>query len=415
LWQAFLPGARWFQAKGLAARVREITPLPWYTDSGDVWVRSEIAAVDTAAGPESYHLLVGYLPVEAAEPAALVGRTTLPGRGEVAVVDAPLSPTAMAACLRGLAEAPTPRVVWFERPPDPGAPTAVYNREQSHTNVCVGQTALLKLFRRLPGARSLEAELLRTLRGTGLTPNLIGTLSSPETGFDLGLICERVVDAVDGWDLATAAGAAGESVESEMAALGHTLRRLHFALAEAYGVSHLDPLAITRLMTDRLDAAAAWIEDLRPWRDALAAAYGGLGVTPVTAQRLHGDFHLGQGLLSARGWTLIDLEGEPLKTWTERAAFDVVWRDVAGLTRSLDYARSRLPDPDGPAARQWHAAARAAFLHGYRGDDSPPPALLRAYEVDRAVYELQYELRNRPDWAVIPRRALAEAAARPRS
>jgi maltokinase len=410
LWQTYLPEARWFQAKGLDPVVREVRPLPWYIDDGDCWVRSELAIVHTTAGRETYHLLVGYLPLGQAEPAALVGRATLPERGEVDVVDAPLSPVAMAACLRGLAVAPTPRMSWYEDPPDPASPTHVFSGEQSNTNILIGDTVLLKLLRKLPGERSLEGDILTTLAGSGLAPRLIGTLRSPWTGYDLGLFCEQIQDATDGWEFATAACARGESIGHAMLELGHTLRRLHFLLAEAYGVSIIDPLAVTKLMTTRLDAAVDQLPELRALRDTLAAAFTRLGTTPLTAQRLHGDFHLGQALLSPRGWRLIDFEGEPLKTLAERVAPDVVWRDVAGLTRSLDYARSRHTDPTSAAADAWYADARSHFLRGYRGESEAPPRILHAYEVDKLIYELQYELRNRPEWAAIPRRALQAMA-----
>jgi maltokinase len=371
-----------------------------------------LALVDTAAGPEAYHLLVGYLPCGTAEPEALVGRTTLPGRGLVDVVDAPLSPIAMAACLGALAKTPPPRAVWFEDPPGPGQPTRVFSGEQSNTNVLIGDAVLFKLLRKLPGGPSQEAELLRTLGGTGLAPRLIGVLASPEAGCDLGLFCERIADAEDGWDWATAACAAERPVDAELEELGRVLRRLHRALAEAYGVSSLDPAEIAHRLAARLDLAAAQFEELRPLQDRLLrAACEGLGTAPLAAQRLHGDFHLGQTLLSPRGWTVIDFEGEPLKTPAERAAPDAVWRDVAGFLRSLDYARSRHADPSGRAAQSWREAARAAFLRGYQGGVGQPPAILRAYEIDKAVYELQYELRNRPDWAALPREALEAAVA----
>jgi maltokinase len=109
---------------------------------------------------------------------------------------------------------------------------------------------------------------------------------------------------------------------------------------------------------------------------------------------------------------IIDFEGEPLKSLAERRELDTVWRDVAGLLRSLDYARSAHPDPDGHAAREWCAQASEAFLDGYAGQHREEPALLRAYQLDKAVYEVVYEMRNRPDWAHIPWRAVQDEARR---
>jgi maltokinase len=99
---------------------------------------------------------------------------------------------------------------------------------------------------------------------------------------------------------------------------------------------------------------------------------------------------------------IIDFEGEPLTSSAERRKLDSVWRDVAGALRSFDYARSAHPDPNSAAARSWVAATRQAFLTGYLDSAAAPPAVLRAYQLDKAVYEVRYELRNRPEWAYIP-------------
>ena len=124
---------------------------------------------------------------------------------------------------------------------------------------------------------------------------------------------------------------------------------------------------------------------------------------------MHGDFHLGQTLRTPSGWKIIDFEGEPAKTLAERAAPDSVWRDVAGMLRSFDYAAASLP---GPASGGWAAECREAFLEGYAGGPLPPAdaALLAPYEADKAIYEVIYEVRNRPDWVAIPMAAVAGLA-----
>ena len=125
---------------------------------------------------------------------------------------------------------------------------------------------------------------------------------------------------------------------------------------------------------------------------------------------MHGDFHLGQTLHTPSGWKIIDFEGEPAKTMAERRAPDSVWRDVAGMLRSFDYAAASVP---GPQSAAWAAACRAAFLRGYTVAElgATEASLLRAYEADKAIYEVVYEMRNRPDWIGIPLRAVAELAA----
>ena len=98
-----------------------------------------------------------------------------------------------------------------------------------------------------------------------------------------------------------------------------------------------------------------------------------------------------------------------MKTLAERAAPDSVWRDIAGMLRSFGYAAASVPGPDSEA---WAAACRQAFLAGYAGGDLDPgdAATLRAYEADKAVYEVVYEVRNRPEWIAIPLGAVADLA-----
>jgi maltokinase len=127
-------------------------------------------------------------------------------------------------------------------------------------------------------------------------------------------------------------------------------------------------------------------------------------------QRVHGDFHLGQTLHTPTGWKIIDFEGEPAKSMAERRSPDAVWRDVAGMLRSFDYAAASVP---GPHSKTWAAECRAAFLRGYVGTElrATEAKMLRAYEADKAIYEVVYEMRNRPDWVGIPLGAVAELAA----
>ena len=124
------------------------------------------------------------------------------------------------------------------------------------------------------------------------------------------------------------------------------------------------------------------------------------------------ELHLGQTLHTPSGWKIIDFEGEPVKSLAERAAPDSVWRDIAGMLRSFDYAAASVP---GSGSIAWAAECRTAFLTGYAGGPLDPAAAttLRAYELDKAVYEVVYETRNRPDWVGIPLAAIAALAGAP--
>ncbi|MBK5257067.1 MAG: phosphotransferase, partial [Vicinamibacteria bacterium] len=135
--------------------------------------------------------------------------------------------------------------------------------------------------------------------------------------------------------------------------------------------------------------------------------------------RFHGDYHLGQVLVTANDFVIIDFEGEPARSLEERRAKSSPLRDVAGMLRSFNYARwsalervalnleerGRLES----AAREWELATREAFLAAYRetmalADPAMPvdADLLRLFELEKAMYELRYELNNRINWAQVP-------------
>jgi len=417
LWSSYLPTTRWFQGKGLALRHLDLEPLGWYADGPDLWVRSELAQLDLEGGDgvtthETYHLLVGYARPGTAEPGAVIGRTDAVGLGPVDVLDAPRSPRALHAFLRAICRPDTPGVAWLADTPDPDAPVRLFTGEQSHTSVAIGDSVLLKLYRRLASGPSLEPEVLGDLarQGAGaIVPALIGTWRTPDATTDLGFFQQLVPQARDGYEDAVRACAAGESLAEPMRALGATLADLHARLRDAYGTGTTRASRITGAMAHRLDQACAELAQLDALRPGLEAQLR-VPDTDVVLQRIHGDFHLGQVLLGPHGWVIIDFEGEPLKTPRERREPDSAWRDVAGLLRSLDYARHTHPDPDGAPARAWLHDARTGFLTGYLGHDATVAPLLPAYEIDKAVYELRYETRNRPDWVATPWQALCEAA-----
>ncbi len=127
--------------------------------------------------------------------------------------------------------------------------------------------------------------------------------------------------------------------------------------------------------------------------------------------RVHGDYHLGQTLWHGGDWVILDFEGEPARPLSERRRKRSPLRDVAGMLRSFAYAASAAGVQRGVAAPSWwEEDARDEFLEGYRStiDPSLVPSgtamdkLLQVFELEKAVYELRYELNNRPDWVGIP-------------
>lgn len=409
-WWSHLAGARWFGGKGAPASLTALEPLGWYTAPGVVpAVRSEIATIAYAdSRVEHYHLLAAYRPGDDVGP---LGRAEVPGLGGCAVSDASTEPEALAAFVAALAARPGERY----RPlaPLPGfAGAAVWplGGEQSNTTLCVGPDALLKLFRKVEPGPNLDAEVLQALAGDQvpvLHGRLVGAWPAGQTT-DLGMMVARVPDARDGWEVATAACAAGEDFAAAASALGEALAEVHHRLREAFGTGARSGDDLAASMTTRLDRACADAPALAPHAPTIARAFTALAGLSFETQRVHGDFHLGQTLTSPAGWTIIDFEGEPAKTAAERREFDSVWRDVAGMLRSFDYARSAHSDPASAEAVAWARAAREAFLAGYTAGAPVDAAVLTAYELDKAAYEVVYEVRNRPDWVDIPLRAIRE-------
>jgi len=171
------------------------------------------------------------------------------------------------------------------------------------------------------------------------------------------------------------------------------------------------------VMHARLDTVLAEVPALAADEPALRAAFDAVRelAGPLTVQQIHGDLHLGQVLRTTAGWVLIDFEGEPAATPEQRRAPRTPLRDVAAMLRSFDYAAFHLlagEDADRQLlarATEWADRNRAAFCDGYAevaGDPREQAALLRALELDKAVYEVRYEHQNRPDWLAIPLAAI---------
>src|SRR5439155_18951084 len=127
--------------------------------------------------------------------------------------------------------------------------------------------------------------------------------------------------------------------------------------------------------------------------------------------RTHGDLHLGQALRHDHDWMVIDFEGEPTRAAPARRQKMPPLRDVAGMLRSLSYLASAARRDGTPVPDEWPHEARARFLDGYRA--SPAVAVLPSsleaqeqqltmFELEKAFYELRYELDHRPDWVDIP-------------
>jgi trehalose synthase-fused probable maltokinase len=263
-------------------------------------------------------------------------------------------------------------------------------------------------------------------------PTLEGTLETPGPPLETSLvsITGRVPAEGGGWELTVESLSDDPSWLPERAwRLGEVTAGLHGALAAHEGDQSFVPeepsseslqlfaAAIDEEISatfgglpedDALGAVAHRAEDLRDLVHELAAV-GPAGL----AIRTHGDYHLGQVLWSTGAdWVVIDFEGEPARSLPERRRKRSPLRDLAGMTRSFAYAADAsllLFGVEAPAG--WVEACREAFVEGYLASADErllPPSragfdrLLALFELEKLVYELRYEARNRPDWASIP-------------
>ncbi|MHB1800878.1 MAG: maltokinase N-terminal cap-like domain-containing protein [Actinomycetes bacterium] len=321
-------------------------------------------------------------------------------------------------------------------------PSRVIATEQSNSSVVLGDQAILKVFRRLAAGINPEVELLQALarEHCASVPQLLGWVDGewtepdrPPTSATLAVLTTYLASATDGWELAKTsvrdllseadlhAEEVGGDFASESHRLGTTVASVHAALAAALGTGAWHRRELTAALEDmhrRLDEAVLAAPALAPFVPGLAGVFEQArgAPVPVITQRIHGDLHLGQVLRTLDGWALIDFEGEPARPLADRRAPDCALRDLAGMLRSFDYAAraplvGRPPDPQlAYRAAEWAERNREAFLDGYAATSTVDPRaqgpLLRAFETDKAVYEVVYESRHRPDWVDIPLAAI---------
>ncbi|SDB85442.1 maltokinase [Raineyella antarctica] len=454
-----LGSARWYAGKGRPLRIIAVTALPWYGEgpgrpgadegTGLVGVRPVLVTVGhddvRPADVDTYQFLLAVRhPGRAPAPGSYgtcADRRVTDSREPLEVADATQDPEAMAMVLAAISTAekpdPTPggtiRHHSLVELPHTDLSPHPFRGEQSNTSVFFGDALMLKVFRRLEAGHNLDIAVHAALGkdNASSTAVLYGWTEghwrhgTDETTADLAMLVERFREAEDGWDLACAACTAGEDFATEAAALGRALREVHEGLARHFPTARVDAGPIGARMGERLDQTCGIAPQLLPYGTGLGAIFAALDEHVLDVQHVHGDFHLGQVLRTPDGWRVIDFEGEPLKTLTERWAPDSPWRDVAGMLRSFDYAaatgaqlRTRAaaaagdPGSAGPGLtpRQWRQNCRDSFLEAYH-QGTPTGfdlAVLRAYEADKAVYEVVYEIRNRPDWVSIPLGAVAE-------
>lgn len=306
--------------------------------------------------------------------------------------------------------------------------------EQSNTSVVLGEKVILKIIRKLEPGVNPEHEVgrfLATKTDFTATPMLLGALHlESATGMTVGVLHAFVPNATDGWQYTLSGMKAGASAAflEDVKSLGQRVGELHLALG-----------------SDREDPAFApeplQLEDLQGWS---ASIIGEMGVTFAQAGtiapqltdlreglmervkrlthlepggekiRIHGDLHLGQVLRSKDSWLLFDFEGEPGRAFVARRQKHSPLRDVAGMLRSFVYAGATAGGLE--KNKDVIARCRSHFLDGYfevakrgtflPGNEETLEVLLDVLELEKVLYEVRYELQNRPDWVQIPLQSL---------
>ena len=364
-------------------------------------------------------------------------------------------------------------------------PARLSSAEQSNTSILYGKTMILKLFRRLQPGLNPDVEIGRFLTEVAHFPRIapflgeINLSSGESEPTSIAMLQELVANEGDGWQwtldelarfyeaVAACPPPADEgegatflapgriSPEAEehawlylgaAALLGRRTAEMHLALATETDnpAFEAEPLTAADLKADAqridtqishtLDALKSRMSSLQfetaddaatilSRRIELYARAHAISATKPSgdAIRIHGDYHLGQVLRAKNDFILLDFEGEPARSLTERRKKQCPLKDVAGMLRSFSYAAWSALDqytqrhPDSrlePWLRLWQNAISSAFLNAYRETAAANPALLpepgqaqsllNSYLLEKALYELLYELNNRPAWVRIP-------------
>jgi len=416
----FLAGQRWYAA--VADPVIEVRRVDTLVDDWPtlLWLLVEVRP---RAGGDAvwYQVPVGARPQRPADlpESALLGRLDTP-RGEAHLFDALADDELAIAYARRVAPDLHPHGV------------RRMTGEQSNTSLVLDERYILKVFRQVRPGPNLDVEVTEALGkvGFGGVPVPLAVWRRNQT--DLAVVRRYERSRGNGFELATSSLRELFNLRrpprdckldfaDEAHRLGEDIAGLHVALADAFGASsasgevwasdmsaQLHRVARGRLDTERIDAI---YDRLRSATDLGAAI------------RIHGDLHLAQVLRLQRHWMTLDFEGEPARPLDERRHPSSPLRDVAGMTRSFQYAAAlglrQLESPDRELrvlADAWTVRNVNSFLAGYAEVDeahrllpharSSRDALLSVFELDKAVYEVAYELAHRPELADLPVRAV---------
>ncbi|HEX9039672.1 MAG TPA: phosphotransferase [Trebonia sp.] len=459
---SWLADQRWFAGKGQGLRDLAIVADTQLV-AGDPGLRHLILAVSHDTSADYYQVLVG---LRHELPGRLEHVRIGPwADGKVAydaLHDAELTKPLLAAIAANTEIGSLRMQALPEASFTTGLDSLVLGAEQSNTSLVFGEESILKVFRRLSPGPNPDLEVTTALArfGSRRVAEPLGWIETRLEGVptSLAILSRYLRLATEGWTFAATsvrdlyatvsdraandqepgdrgpgdhgtgrarvlAAEAGGDFAGEARRLGTATAEVHADLAAAFGTDQVGASAVAELterMFRKLDLAVAAVPELAKHVDMITDAYAELARLPgpFPVQRVHGDYHLGQVLRTENGWVVLDFEGEPATPLAQRRARSSPLRDVAGMLRSFDYAARHqlIGRPEQAAlndvARDWVRRNAGAFCAGYAEGGGLDPAanhvLLRALQLDKAVYEVLYEARHRPSWLPIPLDSLAE-------
>lgn len=340
-----------------------------------------------------------------------------------------------------------PAPAWWENPP------VLLTGEQSNTSIRYGMDAVIKVFRKWQPGVNPDTEIVEYLTEHSAfdqVPAFLGgvRLDRKGTVTEVAAVQSFVENDGDSWKwlppaLVTLNDTELPGLLEAVGLLGQRTGELHAALAYGTGEAFVpevltssDVAAIRRrissevAMTIRMLIEAGMISagDGDVLQGTLLARIGEASSLVGSARtRVHGDYHLGQVLRSHDDFVIIDFEGEPSRSMAERREKHSPFKDVAGMLRSLDYAVATasqdVDESRSASLREVGLRMEQAFLDGYAAGVADGPdwilpteadafrTALDLYMIEKAVYEVRYELDNRPGWIGIPFGALQRIAA----
>jgi maltokinase len=444
----WLLGRRWFGSKARDVAQIHVLDVVALVEGPPALSAALVEARFPGGTHDVYQLLLATHDDVPAVDEAIVGEV-----GGVDVYDAFADPEAcelLGGLLRAGAEVHGERARvefhWLDRvePPRPGATVRGIGAEQSNTSIVFDDALVLKAFRRVEAGTNPELEMLRFLSSHDFShiAELGGWYQYEGELMDttFGVVQRYVPGAWDGWELALdELGADPERFVTRLRELGVVIGEMHSVLASdatdpAFAPEEPSDESLS-LLTATIDEEIERVFLEMPELEAMEAIAGRGAEVRDRLQlmshvgvrgkliRHHGDLHLGQTMLAADGWVILDFEGEPARPLLERRRKRSPLRDVAGMLRSFAYAASASELQRKRAAPGgWEERAREAFLSGYfetvdpvlmPPGEAPTRTLLSIFELEKAVYELRYELNNRPDWVGIPVAGIARLLEEP--